>query len=208
MQSSIKNEICKLEELLNRESDNFPLIERIFINHCKSNFLQNFVKIELESTIHSDFFSLINHDSTILINSDQFEYLIFIVDSRVLLESVIWMGVSQIWVVKGSGYIRIQILQLPEQLNINFFEQNVEYKIIEERTVYAGESISCSSSFRIVKIIEVSNQIVVERLNIKYKPIEFYWNFNEVRKSTSTMINNLNARIFNILELKSQMNFK
>ncbi|MDB5022860.1 MAG: hypothetical protein JWP78_615 [Mucilaginibacter sp.] len=206
MQSSIKNEIRKLEDLLNGQRDNFPSIEQTFINHCKSDFLQNFIKHELVSTIHSDFFSLINHNSTILINSDKFEYLIFIVDSDVLVEPLIWMELSQIWVIKGNGYLRIQILQLPEQLNINFFEQNVEYKIIDERTVYAGESISCSSPFQLIRVIEISNQIVIERLNIKYRPIEFYWKFNEEGKSALTIINNLNARILNVIDLKSQMN--
>lgn len=202
--------IQNLERILNEAGNDFDAIARIFIAHTKSNFIEEFILSQLNKMAVNPEHVVTNiarQWQVILINTSHFDYTLQLRVPVVMNQSNIkWMGVSQIISVKGKGSIKVKVLKVPENVNINKFQSGVSLEEIEEIELRNGDSIICKDSYKIIDIIEVNGTVLVESLSVKSDETDFFWTFDNDSKSFMAEASNLMvSRLTTMLNVVTRM---
>ena len=211
MNSVVDSLVFNLDTNLKKSSKNIYDLERIFIQHLKSNFIElyiNEVILKLRSDTSVASIGIVNRIGANFINNELIDYSIRLLESPLTNESVKWLGVKQIFAVKGKGNVRFRILEVPKENKINAFKKGIEYTVLEETILYDGDIISCLDRHKIINILEVSESIILESFTLKDKNTELYWNFdNQKRSNYAECSNPIMSRIESIINLSNKMNY-
>lgn len=209
---SLSAQIKVLQTKFQKAVNDFDEIERIFIAHAKSDFLDSYLENELSFIVKKGLdYSIkarLGHSALSLINSKNFDYTLSL---RTPFENrsptIRWMGISQIFSVKGMGSIRVRISKVPQNIQINNFEQDVEIQTLDEVELFHGDTIAGEGPQKVLEIIEVKSNVLVESLSVKNDKADISWNFNSSSKSflaESSKV--LMSRISTLLNVAIQMN--
>lgn len=189
------NVIKNLESTLGLLGNNFEAISKTFIAHTKSNFIEEFLGTQLSKIATSPDYIVTNiarQLQIILINTNRFDYTLQLRPPVVMNQSNIkWMGIGEVISVKGKGCVKVKVLQVPQNVNINEFQSGISLDVIEEIELQNGDSIHCKGPNKILDIVEVNNMVLIESLSVKDDATDFFWTFDQDSKSFMAEASNL-----------------
>lgn len=175
--------IVLLESQLHALLGNFPAVESLFTAHTESRFTENFLQGELVKLASDPDYivrNVIGQTNINVINTNHIDYTIQLRGSfQNNTKQAKWMGISQVISVKGPGSIRVKILQVPAQTDINYFQSGIRYTVVKETELHHGDTISCASTHQILDVVEIRDVVVMEILTIKNPGVNFFWNLDE-----------------------------
>jgi len=184
-------------------------IERTFINYCKSNLINEILTKQLAKISRDEHYSTPNIWGKLglrILNNEKFIYSIQLYTSGNLIQTVTaWTGSSRILVIKGLGNIKIRILQVPTDADINHFKSGIELTLVEEKVLKSGDIIANWDSYKIIEIVEVYGAVIIESLEIKNPLSVFYWTFNNMNSTSVTSSKSFLSRLMTVIDLAIQM---
>lgn len=200
--------LSSLEKRLNEASTNHD-IEELFIHHCKESAVCGMISAELLKISQDVAYSATGISNKLtwgVFDNDKFNYSVELhMPGMAFLSPFPWTGGGQIFSVKG-GDVEIMTLQVPVELNINDFKPGVLLDMLWKKIIKAGGFISNWDGHKIIKIIDVTSPIIIEKLTIKNSLAELQWKFDNTFTSFSvTSSRLLLTRLMTILNLAIEM---
>ncbi|MBE7171146.1 MAG: hypothetical protein INR73_11180 [Williamsia sp.] len=184
---SKESRILLLESQLHALLGNFGAIRSLFADHVESGFTETFLAGELAKLAEDPDHILRNVIGQTNINVINSSYVDYSIQLRGPFQrtgnQVKWMGISQVVSIKGPGSMRVRVLEVPEELDINYFQPGIHYTVVEERRLHQGDFISASKPSFLLDVVEISGVVVIEILTIKDPDADIFWNFDDEGKS-------------------------
>lgn len=202
---NLKKKILNFEEDLLKTNNDYSSIKDFFKKHIQSDFIKTFFEWELSEISKTNKYKpplIVSNNGANFFRNKQFDYSIRILGPGNKSENIKWMGTRQILAIKGSGFLEVRILKLPETSNINNFVWGTRYTVLGQKNLQQGEYIFCENENEILDIVEVTSNVLLETLTIKNANVELNWNFDKERKSYMAEYSDpTTSRVMNILDL-------
>lgn len=183
MTISESSAILYLKKELSNPKNDINQKVALFKSHFYSDFLNEFIQDELAAICKDPKHVVRNNIGQVNFNAiteDHLNYSIQLgIPNKEQPRIFKWMGLQQIIGVKGRGTLKGRIIKVPNTVNINQFNQNVQPEVLQTFEIKNNELIISTDPNEIIDIVSISGPLILQNLSISSKNTELYWTFDQ-----------------------------
>ncbi|MFC9498445.1 hypothetical protein [Streptomyces sp. NPDC056982] len=177
----MRDSLETLTESLKRNADDWASLGAIFLEHAKSDFLEEFIRRELGAAAKDSDHIVrrgVGQASFTLVNTPDFEYSIRIVGTFSRTPRMVkWLGMPQMIAVKGPHALTVRNLEVPSLCDIEQFVAGIQLSECSVRDVRQGDVVVTENRHEITDICAATGPMIAQILTYHRAAPNLVWTF-------------------------------